>query len=461
TGEMQQPLVLDDSYAHGYVQRLQATLQLEQNKCLVVKQKLVFWHSGSSRNKLRTFVAKELGAIRNIAQLFLQGLKADVEVGVQSSLAPFDVNHAMCSDEALPEPDIFKPLAAAAEVEVWSPHRFTGFCVPEKWDDLFCCYFLRSLMKVRLDGPTADELVQRQANEIVAKKTDKQDSLAAALNKYKIKKEEWARLDASSEAAAAGRLIEKEREAEKHFEKLKKIRMAKLSSVQFDDVVIAGRVLMIVNGHDSSKTPNMADLERLGEARRWPDSLEDQINLVFDLLRQTSEDSHRLLYWVCLSDVVERQFLFRPAESAFASVARLLGGGLAGFCGAAWIMACMNEARLLPALTALHCSLTTKQKLCLHSSCMFDSSAVDTSRMLGAVLDGIERADLTVQWTRRKKWRDVTCKKCSVIVDSETADKYRKKKEAEASWLSDNSGGVHRCQQHGSSFLGTRTQARS
>ncbi|CAE7254732.1 unnamed protein product [Symbiodinium microadriaticum] len=104
TGEMQQPLVLDDSYAHGYVQRLQATLQLEQNKCLVVKQKLVFWHSGSSRNKLRTFVANELGAIRNIAQLFLQGLKADVEVGVQSSLAPFDVNHAMCSDEALPEP---------------------------------------------------------------------------------------------------------------------------------------------------------------------------------------------------------------------------------------------------------------------------------------------------------------------------------------------------------------------
>lgn len=101
---MQQPLVLDDSYAHGYVQRLQATLQLEQNKCLVVKQKLVFWHSGTSRNKLRTFVAKELGAIRNIAQLFLQGLKADVEVGVQSSLAPFDVNHAMCSDEALPEP---------------------------------------------------------------------------------------------------------------------------------------------------------------------------------------------------------------------------------------------------------------------------------------------------------------------------------------------------------------------
>ncbi|CAE7276243.1 unnamed protein product [Symbiodinium sp. CCMP2456] len=431
-GEMQQPLVLDDSYAHGYVQRLQATLQLEQNKCLVVKQKLVFWHSGTSRNKLRTFVAKELGAIRNIAQLFLQGLKADVEVGVQSSLAPFDVNHAMCSDEALPEPDIFKPLAAAAEVEVtqlakeFLLARPTAMLVKSqpRGDKLFLNK--RSLMKVRLDGPTPDELVQRQANEIVAKKpTDKQDSLAAALNKYKIKKEEWATLDASSEAAAAGRLVEKEREAEKRLEKLKKIRMAKLSSVR-SDVLEAGRVLMIVSGHDSTKTPNMADLERLGEARLWPDAIEDQRNLVCDLLRLMSEDSHRLLYWVCLSDVVEREFLFRPAESAFASIARLMGGG---FCGASWTMACMNEARLLPALTALHCSYTKKQELCLHSSCMSDTSALNATRMLGAVLDGIETADLTVQWTRRKRWRDVTCKKCSVIVDSETADKYRKRKQ--------------------------------
>ncbi|CAE6934731.1 PFP-BETA1 [Symbiodinium sp. CCMP2592] len=564
-GELQQPLVLDDAYAHGYVQRLQATLKLEQNKCLVVKQKMIFWHSGANRNKIRSFVAKELGAIRNIAQLFVQGLKADVEVGVQASLSPFDVNHTLCSDEALPEPDIFKPLAEAAQVEVtqlakeFLLARPTALLVKSQppgdktggedlneiwsrtmrhWSDklpalseaaalVLSCFpstgeieqnfsWLQqfsegSLMKVRLDGPTADQLVCREPHSILPRKpclkllqeyrrlfapsggsqgcrsslgrrvlngrlnplsraglkrqrgleqqqllqqapaesqpedlatleaeagesakrrrTDKQVSLTAALEKYKTKKEEWATLDASSEAAAAGRLIEKEREAEKRFEKLKKIGVARLSAVR-SDVLAADRdrLIMVVHGHDSSKTPGLPDLERLGNARAWPESIEDQRNLVYDLLRHTSEDcgSHRLLYWVCLSDEVERDFIFKPSESAFSAVARHLGGG---FCGRQWVQACMDEGRLLPALTCLKSSLTTKQELCLHSSCMSDDSALPATRMLGAVLDAAERADITIAWTRRKRWRDVTCKKCSVIVDGETAEKYRKKKQ--------------------------------
>ncbi|CAE7241752.1 unnamed protein product [Symbiodinium sp. CCMP2592] len=516
-GELQQPLVLDDAYAHGYVQRLQATLKLEQNKCLVVKQKMIFWHSGANRNKIRSFVAKELGAIRNIAQLFVQGLKADVEVGVQASLSPFDVNHTLCSDEALPEPDIFKPLAEAAQVEVtqlakeFLLARPTALLVKSQPPGDKSFLRARSLMKVRLDGPTADQLVCREPHSILPRKpclkllqeyrrlfapsggsqgcrsslgrrvlngrlnplsraglkrqrgleqqqllqqapaesqpedlatleaeagesakrrrTDKQVSLTAALEKYETKKEEWATLDASSEAAAAGRLIEKEREAEKRFEKLKKIGVARLSAVR-SDVLAADRdrLIMVVHGHDSSKTPGLPDLERLGNARAWPESIEDQRNLVYDLLRHTSEDcgSHRLLYWVCLSDEVERDFIFKPSESAFSAVARHLGGG---FCGRQWVQACMDEGRLLPALTCLKSSLTTKQELCLHSSCMSDDSALPATRMLGAVLDAAERADITIAWTRRKRWRDVTCKKCSVIVDGETAEKYRKKKQ--------------------------------
>ncbi|CAE7621135.1 unnamed protein product [Symbiodinium sp. CCMP2592] len=391
---------------------------------------MIFWHSGANRNKIRSFVAKELGAIRNIAQLFVQGLKADVEVGVQASLSPFDVNHTLCSDEALPEPDIFKPLAEAAQVEVtrlakeFLLARPTALLVKSQppgdktggedlneiwsrtmrhWSDklpalseaaalVLSCFpstgeieqnfsWLQqfsegSLMKVRLDGPTADQLVCREPHSILPRKpclkllqeyrrlfapsggsqgcrsslgrrvlngrlnplsraglkrqrgleqqqllqqapaesqpedlatleaeagesakrrrTDKQVSLTAALEKYKTKKEEWATLDASSEAAAAGRLIEKEREAEKRFEKMKKIGVARLSAVR-SDVLAADRdrLIMVVHGHGSSKTPGLPDLERLGNARAWPESIE-----------------------------VERDFIFKPSESAFSADAR-------------------------------------------------------------------------------------------------------------------------------------------
>ena len=59
---------------------------------------------------LRKFVVKEPGAIQNIAKLYVQCLKAEAEVGLQSSLAPCDVKHASCSDSSLPETQWFQSL---------------------------------------------------------------------------------------------------------------------------------------------------------------------------------------------------------------------------------------------------------------------------------------------------------------------------------------------------------------
>ena len=88
---MQCPLVLDPGYTSGDLQRLTKTMELDKSRCLMVKGKLLFFHAGGDSKKLRRFAVKELGAIQNIAKLYVQGLKADLDVGLQSSLAPFDV----------------------------------------------------------------------------------------------------------------------------------------------------------------------------------------------------------------------------------------------------------------------------------------------------------------------------------------------------------------------------------
>lgn len=111
-GTAQEPLCLNSSYTKGYLQILEKNFDLMQSKSVCSHGVLVFFASGATaRKELRQWIAEELGAFRNLVDVFMKGCRGEVEDAVGSSLAPFDIDNwpRTGSPEMLPCPQHLRP----------------------------------------------------------------------------------------------------------------------------------------------------------------------------------------------------------------------------------------------------------------------------------------------------------------------------------------------------------------
>ena len=94
---------------------------LMQSKSVCPRGVLVFFASGATaRTELRQWIAEELGAFRNLVDVFMKGCRGEVEDAVGSSLAPFDIDNwpRTGSPETLPCPQHLRPACGPILVTV-------------------------------------------------------------------------------------------------------------------------------------------------------------------------------------------------------------------------------------------------------------------------------------------------------------------------------------------------------
>ena len=97
---------------------------LMQSKSVCSRGVLVFFASGATARKaLRQWIAEELGAFRNLVDVFMKGCRGEVEDAVGSSLAPFDIDNwpRTGSPETLPCPQHLRPACGPILVTVTVP----------------------------------------------------------------------------------------------------------------------------------------------------------------------------------------------------------------------------------------------------------------------------------------------------------------------------------------------------
>ncbi|CAE7949051.1 unnamed protein product [Symbiodinium sp. KB8] len=90
--QLRRPLVLHDSYSSGYVQTLRAGWNFLTGQCKAVSGEMIFYAVGAANEEhVTSWVATQLGVVRNIARNFLQGIRAEFDNLIASSLQPFDL----------------------------------------------------------------------------------------------------------------------------------------------------------------------------------------------------------------------------------------------------------------------------------------------------------------------------------------------------------------------------------
>lgn len=110
--ELQEPLVLNPGYQSGWLQTLQREVNLLEDQGVTARGKLVFWKTGAKTGqRLKTWVAQELGTLENVSSLYLQGLKVESDLPAASSLQPLDLEWwSGRSDDSLRHPQFVRCL---------------------------------------------------------------------------------------------------------------------------------------------------------------------------------------------------------------------------------------------------------------------------------------------------------------------------------------------------------------
>ena len=117
-----EPLVLQEGFSAGFVQTVQKVWDFSSADAVVNQDgRLVSYQQGASQSKLRKWVAKELGSIRNVSQLFMKAVKADTDTSIAVALSPFDINYWLAEK------------SDHASHLCWTTSKFEACCLLQLW----------------------------------------------------------------------------------------------------------------------------------------------------------------------------------------------------------------------------------------------------------------------------------------------------------------------------------------
>ena len=110
-GALQKPLVLQDAY-NGHLQRVKETWNFFHTRKLLVQGEMVFYSAGLGSEEMAVWVARQLGVLQNVLNLYIQGVRAEYDDLLASALSPFDIHHWRTrSDQSLWPPEIMCAIA--------------------------------------------------------------------------------------------------------------------------------------------------------------------------------------------------------------------------------------------------------------------------------------------------------------------------------------------------------------
>ncbi|CAE7264756.1 unnamed protein product [Symbiodinium sp. CCMP2592] len=111
--QLSEPLVLSEKYSTGFVQIMQKQFNFLVEEAIVQDGAMIFFHKGAgSERQVRRWLAKELGSMKNIIELFLSAIRAESDTGVAAALSPFFFR----PDSRLDTPEQLAPLADALNI---------------------------------------------------------------------------------------------------------------------------------------------------------------------------------------------------------------------------------------------------------------------------------------------------------------------------------------------------------
>ncbi|CAE6919597.1 unnamed protein product [Symbiodinium sp. CCMP2592] len=419
--QLSEPLVLSEKYSTGFVQIMQKQFNFLVEEAIVQDGAMIFFHEGAgSERQVRRWLAKELGSMKNIIELFLSAIRAESDTGVA------DLGREMLLLRPTVE-TLWKQGHRNVEVlwgkacnhwqnKIHAVDKAVAFMLSiytstsELEQEFSFLQIFGHLFKNRIDGPKPYEIATRsskngvvtlvpqpicfavqkiyeelymvqnrrgkqqkemkEAAETIAnsrlnpERTEKHDKLSVFLQKYAERKaflfEDDLREPGETENHA--KLQRHLREAEQRKSRLLEMTKRSMATVLLHPPLPQGTLVVASDG--SCKN----ELAAAGASFfAWPTSTAERLNVAQLAYRS------RQLVWLSTNADAEEAMLFPTEESmtSFAACARLLGGHVAG---PYWLQLARRDGKLHSTVCSLKRGLDQDHQLYLHKSLEEDDS---------------------------------------------------------------------------------------